>query len=92
MHEKNEEGYAGKADIYSLGMVIYELMALEKPFANVPPTQRWEMSAKGKIPDLSSEQEAKYEPLLKIWKKCIAKDASNRPTAKKLIQKLSALL
>lgn len=83
-------------------MIMYELMALEKPFANVHVTQRWECTMQGKIPELTPgtriidvivlEAQSKFRPLIELWIKCISIDADVRPPAKKLIKKLSEFL
>lgn len=72
-------------------MVLYELMMLEKPFFDVHPTKRWEMTAKAIKPTLSPEVEAKYKLIIPIWKKCLSKNPSKRPTALKLKQTFAEL-
>jgi len=86
------KGYSEKADIFSFGMVMFEMMTLEKPYSDVPLAQKWAVMEKGTRPTMSDAVRAKYKSLLPVWEKCTALSPSDRPTAKKLLKKLTKVM
>ena len=98
----DEEDITAKADIYSLGCVIFEMLSLETPHADkLPPlddsienddSADYETSAydnaMGTRPDLPDyfDFDESYEEMLGIFYACTAEDPNVRPSAQKLVE------
>ena len=98
----NSPDVTAKADIYSLGCVIFEMLSLETPHADkLPPlddsiedddsadyeTTAYD-NAMGTRPELPDyfDFDESYEEILGIFYACTAEDPNVRPSAKKLIE------
>ena len=85
-------GYTKKADIWSFGMVIYELLTLSLPYGGDMKSSQ--EIALGKIPPipspsskLPSKEEWKfYEPLIDLFRKCCVKNPEERLSASSLLE------
>ena len=84
-HEK----YSMAADVYSFGILLWELIARELPFAGMTPVQAAFSVAKNHlrplIPDHASPR------LRALISRCWHKDASARPTFNEIVELLSVL-
>jgi len=88
---KDEGGYSEKADVYSFGMILYELLTLKIPYYDVDYIRRQAIVLSG-IPPNTSDIPEDYDPIVKIFLECIAFNPDNRPDAKTLRTKLTAEL
>ncbi|KAH3759320.1 Serine/threonine-protein kinase CTR1 [Pelomyxa schiedti] len=91
----SEKGYSDKADIWSFGMVLYELIVLQQPYYNFQHFEIWGLCAKGERPtfhEVSAERMAEIADIVKLFNKCTDFNPAIRPTAKKLINKLSQFI
>lgn len=80
-YEFNEE-YTEKVDIYSFGVLLYELVARWQPFTSDKAT----MSHKPKLAGLSTYG---FQSLLKLMEECWEEDTTLRPSASSLVCLLS---
>lgn len=86
------QSYGFEADIWSFGMVLYELLTMKRPYHDVSPFQISESNAQGLRPALTPDvDENEYKELIKLFKQCTNKKATQRPTSKKLLSSLSRL-
>jgi len=79
---KTNKGYSSQADLWSFGMVMYELMTLEIPYHEEPTTIG--ISKKivlGKLPTISEKVAELYRNILPVWESLVAYDPDQRPTA-----------
>ncbi|PRP74144.1 hypothetical protein PROFUN_06469 [Planoprotostelium fungivorum] len=83
-----DKGYTKYADVWSLGMIMYELMMFEKPYFDVTPVNRHTVVLSGKRPTIHPEVERRYKDLVHLWQKCTEKDPSKRPETKKILKTL----
>jgi len=83
-----DKGYTKNADVWSLGMIMYELMMFEKPYFDVIPVNRHLVVVSGKRPTISPEVERKYKDLVHLWQKCTEKEPSRRPETRKILKAL----
>ncbi len=77
-----------RSDIYSLGIIFYEMLMRRKPYVAGTPMQVIYKHANHPIPELPVELK-RYEPLLH---NCIAKDPARRyPSAERVVQEIVQL-
>jgi len=80
--------YGYPADVWSIGMVIYELLCLERPFER-NPMPAMELLLKKSRPVIEpSSIGPTLEPLLGIYEKCLSFDPAERPLVSELIRML----
>jgi len=77
--------------VWSLGMLMYELLTLKRPYYDVPYLQISEFNAAGIRPMVPEEVAKEYKEIITLFDKCICKEPSKRPSAKRLITKLGKL-
>ena len=89
LKSRNAVAYSYPSDIWSYGMVLFELMTLSRPFINSNQIAITELTMKGELPVLPEEAVDMYEGLIPLWKQCLSIDPSKRP---KISEIKSALL
>ena len=72
-----EEEYTNKVDIYSYGMMLWEMVTGQVPFAKSQPYSIMAMITKGVRPELPNEAP---EGLCELIKACWAQNPDDRPT------------
>jgi len=75
------EGYSVEADIWSFGMLLFEMVALKQPYHTIPPMQVPTYIVKGTLPEFPNEPNKQFEPIIEIMKLCLVVEPSLRPTA-----------
>lgn len=89
--------YDERVDIWSVGMILYELLTLELPYARDENKHTWfELSGviqSGQRPSLPSGYLSKrsWQPVCQIFSDCTQLDAAQRPTAATLLARLDSL-
>ncbi|HKO15719.1 MAG TPA: serine/threonine-protein kinase [Gemmatimonadaceae bacterium] len=81
-----------RADLYSLGVVAYEMLSGATPFANLPPRSR--MAAYlGQMPEPLDTSDTGVPPALaQLVMHCLAKDPGARPrSARELVRRLGRI-
>lgn len=79
--------YSTAADIWSFGAMLYEMLALQAPFAEVSwDSDREKRVMDGEMPDFSSI-DGQLELFLPALRECFSLDPSKRPTASELLQR-----
>jgi serine/threonine protein kinase len=93
------DGYTFKVDLWSYGMIIYELLTLQLPYTNIPIVEASRMIECGIQPPLppskdsflSKEIIGKYARLVDIYHKCALHDPNSRILAPKILHLLSQI-
>lgn len=92
MTSYNKNSYTFSADIWSLAMVIYELMTLNTPYFEYKGFAGATRMLSGQLPVLTKYQKQKYSNILDIWKVMLSFDPRKRPTAAELFEKFNTKL
>jgi len=82
------QSYDEKVDIWSFGMLLFELTTFQVPYAETEFLDVKERIVKGELPDLSHIL-VHLQPLKKIILNCLQFQAKLRPTANELIEQLN---
>lgn len=66
--------------VWSLGMIMYELMTLQRPYSATSIFQVAQLVVKGELPTLSETAKIKYAGLIPLWEQCVRTEAELRPS------------
>jgi len=76
--------YGQKVDIWSLGIMLREMIEGEPPYMEFPPLRALFLITTKGIPPLNEED--KYSPaLVRFYARCLEKEVEKRPTAEELL-------
>ena len=91
-HAKEHSVYDYRADIFSFGMFLYQVVARRHPFHNIKPIRIQPSIEEGKRPQLEdvSIAEVGLYYMTRVMKLCWAGDPAGRPTSYQIIEWLSA--
>jgi len=85
-------GYTIKADIFSFGMVLVELITLKPPYSRHPGIHAAKLVLAGTPPELPEDLSPSFDPILQLLKECTNYDPSKRPTALQVVGGLKKIL
>lgn len=85
MFEDKAGGLTEKADVYSFGIIVFELAARKLPFAGVSQMQLPRVKAKGHLPAFPEDIDV---DMASLSKECLARKPKQRPTMQALITKV----
>ena len=85
---RQQSVYDHKADIFSFGMFLYQLITRRHPYHNIPPHRIDECVEAGERPKLQDVDVAStgYHYLTMLMKKCWEDNPKNRPTTEQIIK------
>lgn len=84
--------YAHEVDIWSIGMIVYELMTLQRPYSNASIFQVAQLVIKGDLPPISNNERKKYADIIPLWEECVRTDPKQRPSTDALKNSLFKIL
>jgi serine/threonine protein kinase len=84
-----DTNYSVKVDVYAYGMLLYEIMCFEPPFADLDPAEVQRFVLEGGRPEI--DWEAMSPPLVRLTQACWAQEAERRPTFSFVVGALEAL-
>jgi len=84
----NNEKYSEKADVYSFGIIIWEILSRKIPFEELPSWNIPVAVTKGERPTITKEMNPE---LVKIMKICWHQKPSKRPSFVEILQELNKL-
>ncbi|KAL6072453.1 Protein kinase domain-containing protein [Balamuthia mandrillaris] len=76
-----------KADIWSFGMFLMELVTLDAPYAGLPEQEYLSMIKRGELPP--NVPSADHSPTIQLARRCCQMDPQSRPSAKDILTFLS---
>ncbi len=87
------EGYTHKIDLWSYGMIVYELLTLQLPYANLPVAEASSMIERGVRPPLPPSKESfltremieSFGGLVEIFEKCAVLEPDERMSAEAIV-------
>lgn len=82
----SKKGYTEKADVYSFGIICWELLTREKPFGDVAAFSVPLLVTKGERPSLPKDCSKEYRSFIA---KCWNKRAAQRPDFVKILETLA---
>jgi PAS domain S-box-containing protein len=83
--------YTTAVDIYSLGMVLYEIIVGERPFAALSMIQIAHCIAQGERPEIPESLLPKYEQCKQLQLRMTARDPDQRPTLDEIDRELDVI-
>lgn len=79
INAQNGGSYSFKADVWSFGMVLFELMTLKSPYHDVDSFEVHSRILAGERPKLSDNLPSSYRGLIKLFEKCSCLNVDDRP-------------
>ena len=90
----SNEGYDGRADVYSLGVMLFEMLTGSRPFTavNNDPMAMIMRHVREPPPSLQSVYANAPTSLEPLIRRCLAKQPADRPTVEMLLQELEEVV
>jgi len=94
LHSNNESAYSYQADIYSFGMVLYELLSLKLPYEGESSFRIPALVMKGQKPKLADigNLDSSYRPLIHLYEKCASFEPETRPSTSEIKETLIVMM
>jgi hypothetical protein len=80
----------GRADVYALGVVLYEMLTGKLPFPGRNVTEVIAKHISAPVPKVSEQEPQTPAALVAVVYRMLAKDPAGRPTAAELVKELTA--
>lgn len=87
----NAKEVDGKADVYALGIILYEALAGERPFQHHRPEDLVRLRLTERAPSLSTVRSALSPRLASIIAQMLERTPGKRPSASVLVQRLATV-
>ena len=81
VYEETRQPYSVKSDVWALGVILYELCSLRKPFAGQNEEELYKHITKDQVAPIASIS----SDLMALLKKMLNKDPTKRPTVRQII-------
>jgi serine/threonine protein kinase len=78
--------------VWSLGMIMYELMTLQRPFADQDAFKITELTLVGSVPPLGDSELDRYPSIIPLFRRCLRLQPTERISATDLRRELSSIL
>ena len=91
--ERAQQSSGASSDIYSYGIILYELLTLSEPWSEVSGYAAWRKVSQGERPRVTEAQRRESpSEFFELMTSCWSQEPSERPTARTVVQKLADIL
>ena len=96
--DKHQGSYTYSADVYSFGILIFEMLSFRRPFEHLRGLAIQEQllnpknTYKDLVKDFTKAQLVEYDPLLRLFSQCCSIEPGERPTVNFICMSLKNIL
>ena len=81
VYEETRQPYSAKSDVWALGVILYELCALRKPFTGQNESELYKSITNDQVANILSVS----SEMMTLIKKMLRKDPAKRPTTQQIL-------
>jgi sterile alpha motif and leucine zipper containing kinase AZK len=92
LEAKGGNAYTEKCDVYSFGILLYEIVTSRSPWHGIPMLRIASHILDGDVPEKPDDLDAAFGPLVELYHLAMRRDPTKRPTFGEIVHFLQRLL